>query len=493
MEQTNKIDKTLAASFPASDPPSWNPQNGVGPLTKKMVTKNPFNDEDLKAYDIHYDTDGIIGDAQKRFLTWRSTSMQERCDHLTELAAILEKKKASIAVLITQEMGKPIKESEQEVLKCATLCRYYADELPAMAAGRNINWSTRAGQKNSQVRYQPLGVILGVMPWNFPFWQVMRFAVPTLGAGNTVLVKHASNVSGCSILLEQLFAEAGFPKHCYQALIIDHESAAEVIKDVRIKGVSMTGSTSGGKEIARLAAGEMKPTLFELGGSDPYIVLADADVEQAADICFKFRTLNAGQSCISAKRFIVDEKVVTQFKSALIKKVKALNVGDPGKESTDIGPMARPELKEKLDDQVKRSVEQGAEIVWQHEIKGSSGNFYPPTILFNPSASSPAYAEELFGPVFVIITARDSTDACRIANDTSFGLGAAIFSKDIDQARYLAQEQIEAGMVSINGGVQSHPAVPFGGIGDSGYGRECSEEGFKSFCNAKVITADAPG
>jgi succinate-semialdehyde dehydrogenase/glutarate-semialdehyde dehydrogenase len=484
----NKIDKILNESFPASDPPSWSAVT-AGSTAMPIVTHNPATGLEIESYELSRDLDTIVERSHARFLTWRGTSYQEKSDHLEKLGGILRASSQTLGELIATEMGKPLQEAIDEVKKCASLCDHYSEEIPLYRYGRSIQWEGMSGQKKlSQLVYTPLGPILGIMPWNYPFWQVFRFAVPAIAAGNVVLVKHAHNVTGCALKIEQLFLDAGFPEDVFKALLIDHESTEKLVQMDLVKGVSMTGSTEVGKKIAALAAGSMKPTLFELGGSDPYLILSDADIDQAADDCVEQRMSNCGQSCIAAKRFIVDQTIIGDFTDAIVERCKKLVIGSPVDENTNLGPMARLDLREKLKVQVSTSIEKGAQLVWKGRGINAAGYYFSPIVLTDPPEDSPAYRDELFGPVCTIIPAADEVEACHIANATAFGLGAAIYSRNEDKAYQMATNQIDAGMVAINSKVQSDPRVPFGGIGDSGYGRECGAEGYKAFCNEKIVT-----
>lgn len=419
------------------------------------------------------------------FESWQYSEFDERKKLMRNLADKLEERKEELAKIITLEMGKPILQSIAEVLKCARACRYYADHAQKFLDEISIS----TDHKKSLVHYEPLGTIFIIMPWNFPFWQVFRCAVPAIMAGNTILLKHAENVPQCGEVIEKLFLESGFPDGVFFNLQIDHEQAAKVIEFDGVQGVSLTGSDRAGKSVAQNAGKNLKRTVLELGGSDPFIVLADADIEKAAEIGVKARMQNTGQSCIAAKRFIVEEKIATRFIDEFVKRVNNLKTGDPTKEETEIGPMARMDLMENLDIQVQKSVEKGAKVLTGGKRADISGAYYQPTVLTDIPKDSPAYNEELFGPVASVFVVKDEEEAIKIANDTVFGLGAAIWTKDTDKALKLSRK-IKSGSVFINSMVASDPHLPFGGIKKSGYGRELAEVGIHEFVNIKTVVID---
>ena len=397
-------------------------------------------------------------------------------------ADILEAEKQKFARLMTIEMGKPIKGAVQEVEKCALVCRYYAENAKRHLADQVVE--TNASR--SFVRFQPLGPVLAVMPWNFPFWQVFRFAAPALMAGNVGLLKHSSNVPQCALAIEEIFVRAGFPGGAFQALLIGSEAVGKLIKDRRVVAATLTGSEPAGRSVAALAGKEIKKTVLELGGSDPFIVMASAKMEQAVTTAVKARTINSGQSCIAAKRFILSSAIYGEFERRFIAEMKALQVGDPLKESTDIGPLATQQILKDLDDQVKTSVAAGAHILTGGKKLERPGNFYEPTVLANIPVTSPAFCEEVFGPVALLFRVESIDDAIALANNTTFGLGAAAWTNDTEeQKRFI--EELEAGCVFINGMVASDPRMPFGGIKNSGYGRELGEFGIREFVNIKTV------
>ena len=384
---------------------------------------------------------------------------------------------------MTLEMGKPIAQSRAEVEKCAWVCEYYAENAEKFLSDELI--TTDASK--SFVTFQPLGVVLAVMPWNFPFWQVFRFAAPSLMAGNSGILKHASNVSGCALAIEEVFREAGFPKNLFKTILVPSSEMESVIKNEKIKAVTLTGSVPAGKSVAKTAGSVLKKTVMELGGSDPYVILEDADLEMAAETCVNARLINGGQSCIAAKRFIVVEKIYNEFEKLFVEKMKSKKMGDPFDESNDLGPQASVSLRDDLHKQVEKSIKLGAELLLGGKIPEIKGAYYPPTVLSNVKKGMPAYDEELFGPVAAIIKSKDETEAIKIANDTIFGLGAAVFTSDMKRGEKIAKEKLQAGCCFVNAFVKSDPRLPFGGIKESGYGRELSAFGIKEFVNIKTI------
>jgi succinate-semialdehyde dehydrogenase/glutarate-semialdehyde dehydrogenase len=418
-------------------------------------------------------------DAQRR---WRTTSFGDRARALQATARVLRQQKARWAELLTAEMGKPIVEAEAEIDKCAWNCDFYAEHASEFLADEPVQ--TNATQ--SYVEFQPLGVVLAIMPWNFPFWQVIRFAAPALMAGNGAVLKHASNVPRCALALEEVFNTAGLPGGLFRTVLVPGSETTRLIADPRIAAVTLTGSSVVGEQVASAAGKVLKKQVLELGGSDPFIVLADADLDAAASTAVRARNQNNGQSCIAAKRFIVEEPVADQFTEKFARAVKALNVGDPMRRETNVGPLARGDLRDSLADQVERSVQRGAQPVVGGSALDGKGYFYQPTVLAGVKEDMPAFREETFGPVAAVIRARDPQDAIRIANDTEYGLGANLWTGDIGRARDLAR-QIEAGNVFINGMVASDPRLPFGGVKRSGYGRELGSYGIKEFTNIQTV------
>jgi succinate-semialdehyde dehydrogenase/glutarate-semialdehyde dehydrogenase len=380
------------------------------------------------------------------------------------------------------EMGKPLKQGAAEVEKCALGCDYYADNAEAHLAPETI----KTENSKSYVAFEPLGVVLAVMPWNFPLWQVYRFAAPALMAGNVGVLKHASNVPGCALVIEEIFTQAGFPEGAFRTLLIANKQVQAVIEHPLVRAVTLTGSTAAGKTVAAQAAAVLKKTVLELGGSDPYVVLEDADLDHAVQTCVNSRLINSGQSCIAAKRFIVVEPVLAAFTDRFVALMKTKKVGDPFIEGTDVGPQARRDLRDDLHKQVIASIERGATLLLGGEVPPGKGAYYPATVLADVKPGMPAYDEELFGPVAAIIGAKDEEEAVRIANDTIFGLGAAVFTKDANRGERIARE-LEAGATFVNSSVASDPRLPFGGIKESGYGRELGSYGIKEFVNVKTV------
>lgn len=451
----------------------------------QLKSINPANGEVIHAYDEFQwgEIDNCLDDATDAFCQWRQSPIDKRAELLNALAVKLIEKKEGLAVGISLEMGKPIREARAEIEKCAWVCRYYAENAEKFLTRQEV--PTEASL--SYVSFQPLGPVLAIMPWNFPFWQVFRFAAPALVAGNTVLLKHASNVPACAMAIEQLFLEAGFPEKTFQTLLISSRKIDNVISDKRIQAVTFTGSTPAGRSVAELCGKNLKKSVLELGGSDPYIILADADVAQAADICVKARMLNGGQSCISAKRFIVEDRVYDQFEALVLEKMKTIVMGDPLDEATQLGPLARNNIRLDLQMQVNNSLAKGARMLMGSDNPDLPGAFYPPTVLADVKHGMPAYHEELFGPVVSLIRVQDEKEAICIANDTHFGLGAALFTADAEKGRHIAEHELEAGTCFVNDFVRSDPRLPFGGINESGYGRELSHFGLYEFMNIKTI------
>jgi succinate-semialdehyde dehydrogenase/glutarate-semialdehyde dehydrogenase len=428
------------------------------------------------------DIDAALARASRAFGRWRAQSMAERGQRLRDTARLLRDRRDRYAQLITLEMGKPIAQSVAEIEKCASVCEYFAVNAAQMLAPEEVG----SDATRSYVRFDPLGVVLAVMPWNFPFWQVFRFAAPNLMAGNVGLLKHASNVPQCALAIEQVLRAGGVPAGVFQTLLIESRSVERLIADPRVAAVTLTGSEAAGSQVAATAGKHLKKTVLELGGSDPFIVLADADLDQCCTIAAQARTINSGQSCIAAKRFIVEKPVAREFTARFVDAMRSLRVGDPLDASTDVGPLARPDLLTELHRQVSVSVRKGARLLTGGQRLRRSGWFYSPTVLANVRPGMPAYDEEIFGPVASVIVARDGDDALRIANDSVFGLGASIWTGDTDRAQDLAAH-IEAGAVHINNVVKSDPRLPFGGVKKSGYGRELSAYGIKELTNIKTV------
>ncbi len=459
---------------------------------KTITPTNPATGEDLPSFTLLTETeiDAAIGRSIEAFEALGKTTLAERSRWMNRAAEILEERKNELVTLMANEMGKPVSAGGGEVDKCAWVCRYYAENAEAFLADEVIE---TGDDQDSFVACCPIGPVLAVMPWNFPLWQVFRFAAPALMAGNTGLLKHASNVQGCARAIEEIFDKAGFPGGAFQNLAIDHDGAEQVIADSRVRAVSLTGSTSAGRHIAATAGKHLKKTVLELGGSDPYVVLAAADVELAAKTCAQSRLINSGQSCIAAKRFIVVESVRDEFLERLVTEFREQVVGDPHDEKTTVGPMARTDLRDDLADQVRRSLDAGATCLLGGHVPDQGelarGAYYEPTILNEVVPGMPAFDEELFGPVAAVITARDDEEALELANRSSFGLGGAVFTRDKERGEKLARERIDCGCVAVNQFVASDPRLPFGGVKDSGYGRELSAHGIREFVNLKTITS----
>ena len=419
------------------------------------------------------------------FSSWEAKDLTDRITVVKNLIKILDQKKPELAALITKEMGKPIKQSLAELEKCIKFCEYAATQAPAFLADKK---SLPFAPENSYVMYKPLGVILGIMPWNFPFWQVFRFAIPALLVGNSILVKPAPNVMLCGVELEKLFIKAGFPSGVYQNLSISVEQTEKMIINPRIKGLSLTGSVQAGRKVASLAGQYLKKSVLELGGSDPYVILDSADLKQAAKECVLSRMNNNGQSCIAAKRFIVTNKKAEEFSAFIIEEMSVYQMGDPFISENSLGPLARRDLRDHLHSQVNHLVDRGAKSLLGAKVPERKGWFYPPTVLSGSVSSGiDSFDEELFGPVALIIQVSDEEEAAKVANDSSYGLGSAVFSQDREKAEEWARNRLQAGSCAINQALHSHPALPFGGIKDSGYGRELSAWGFYEFVNIKTI------
>ena len=444
---------------------------------------NPYTGQVLKKFEetTPQQIKFILEKSEKAFEKWRNTGMDERAKLLKNAAHQLREHTREYAETITVEMGKAITESIAEIKKCALVCDYYADNSEKFLADVPV----QVDEGEAYIAHDPLGPVLAIMPWNFPFWQVFRFAAPNLMAGNTGILKHASNVPQCALAIEKVFTDAGFPEGVFQTVLSPSSAIPDLIGQKQIRAVTITGSDKAGREVAEKAGRDLKKTVLELGGSDPFIILEDADIALAAKTAVKARMLNCGQSCIAAKRFIVVKSIADQFIELFEKNFAELRFGDPRNPDTDYGPMARTDLAKDLEQQVKKSVEAGAKIIYGNGLS-EGGVFFHPTILTNISKGMPAYDEEFFGPVALLFVVEDENEALLIANDSPFGLGASLWTKDKERGKRLAR-QIEAGSVFINGMVASHPKVPFGGVKNSGYGRELSEVGIKEFVNTKTV------
>jgi succinate-semialdehyde dehydrogenase/glutarate-semialdehyde dehydrogenase len=450
-----------------------------------LQSVNPATEEKIESYNEHtrQEINTILEKVDKSQKSWKKTEFSERSQLMKRAAEVLRSNSDKYAKLMAHEMGKPITGARSEVEKCAWVCEYYAENAVEFLSDEVIE--TDASQ--SFVTFRPMGVILAVMPWNFPFWQVFRFAAPGLMAGNAGVLKHASNVTGCALAIEEIFREAGFPKHLFRTIKIPGKKVSEIIENPVIKAVTLTGSVPAGKAVAEKAGSLLKKTVMELGGSDPYLVLEDADLEAAAQTCATSRLINSGQSCIAAKRFIVVESVLDEFTEKFTGQMRSKTMSAPMDEESDLGPQARNDLRDELHEQVQKSIEKGAKCILGGKIPERKGAWYPPTILTNVAPGMPAYEEELFGPVAAIIKAKDEEDAIRIANDSKFGLGAAVFTEDAEKGRHIAAKKLNAGCCFVNQFVKSDPRLPFGGVLESGYGRELSHYGIKEFVNIKTV------
>jgi succinate-semialdehyde dehydrogenase/glutarate-semialdehyde dehydrogenase len=449
-----------------------------------FVSLNPATGKRLRVYREHTSVQVAVAAtrAQAAFEDWRRVSFPERARQVRALARALRAQREPLAQLMTSEMGKPIAQARAEVEKCALGCEHFARHAAAFLADERPAGSP----KNSRVTFAPLGVVLAIMPWNFPFWQVFRAAAPALMAGNVILLKHSSNVSGCARAIEKVFTAAGTPRHLLQTLLIPSKKISTLIADPRVCAVTLTGSTAAGKQVAALAGAAMKKGVFELGGSDAYLILADADLDHAAETCAVARLVNNGQSCVAAKRFIVVERVRAAFEKKFVACMATRRMGDPRDPATGVGPLAREDLRADLHAQVRKSVRRGARLLLGGKLPPGPGFFYPPTVLTAVAKGMPAYEEELFGPVAAIIPVRDEAAALVVANDSIYGLGAAIFTKSQKRAAIIAR-QLESGLVFVNDFVRSDPALPFGGVKQSGYGRELGPYGIREFVNVKTV------
>lgn len=450
-----------------------------------MHSTNPTTGKLIKQYDAHdaAEAAAIIEQADTAFGEWKNTDLAQRAELLHRVAKLLEENKDHYAGLMSNEMGKVFKEGVSEIEKCAWVCHYYAEHGAKFLANEPVELDNG----KSFVTFQPLGVILAVMPWNFPFWQVFRFAAPTLMAGNAAILKHASNVCGCALEIEKLFKDASAPENLFRTVLVPGKEAEHLIQHPKIQAVTLTGSTEAGRSVARIAGEYLKKTVLELGGSDPYIILEDANIEAAAAACTKSRMINAGQSCIAAKRFIVVDSVYETFLDKFLHQMQQIKMGNPLTEDTDIGPQASIELRDNLHKQVMASIGAGATCILGGTIPKDEGAFYPPTVLVDVPSDCPAYHEEMFGPVASIIRAKDREEAIQLANDSSFGLGSAVFTRNVAVGEEIAEKQLHAGACFVNDFVKSDPRLPFGGIKQSGYGRELSLFGIREFVNIKAI------
>jgi succinate-semialdehyde dehydrogenase/glutarate-semialdehyde dehydrogenase len=447
----------------------------IDPSTGAVLQEHPFFEAD--------ETESRLVRSRETFERWRSQTIAQRAEHLRALAKVVRERSEDAAGLMADEMGKPLAQGRAELEKCAWLCEHFASEGAVMLAPEPANTDAR----RSYVAHQPLGVILAIMPWNFPWWQVLRFAIPALLAGNTVLLKHAPNTIGCAFAIERALRDAGFPIGCLETLVIDHDVAAQVIADPRVVGVTLTGSTRAGKAVGEAAGRALKKTVLELGGSDPYLVCGDADVPLAAEICVAARLHNSGQTCVAAKRFIVVDTIADEFCERVVAHMRRAVVGPPREPATTVGPLARHDLRDALHDQVERSVAVGARLLLGGVVPEGPGAFYPPTVLDGVRPGMPAADEELFGPVAAVMRVQNEDEGIAVANASPYGLGAAIFSRDVERAEVIARERLEVGCCFVNAQVRSDPRLPFGGVKQSGHGRELGRAGLLEWVNHKTI------
>ena len=448
-----------------------------------IATTDPATGKTIKTFPPDSDAaiDEKLAKAAAVAAQWRKVAFAERSQRMSRAAALLEQRKDALGRLMTLEMGKLKKAGAAEIEKCAAGCRYYAENAERHLAPEPV----QTDAKRSEKRFQPLGPVLAIMPWNFPFWQVFRFAAPALMAGNVGLLKHASNVPQCALAIEEIFREAGFPDGCFQTLLIGSDKVRKVVEDPRVVAATLTGSDAAGRSLASIAGAQVKKTVLELGGSDPFLILPSCELDKAVQVAVTARVQNAGQSCIAAKRFIVHEKIAPEFEKRFVEKMRGLRVGDPQDDATEVGPLASRQVQEDVEQQVRSAREQGATVACGGQRLDRPGFFFEPTVLLNAKGTR-AWEEEVFGPVAAVARAKDLDTAIALANDTQFGLGSAAFTQDAKEIDRLVEE-LEAGQVFINGMVKSDPRLPFGGIKASGYGREISKEGIREFVNVKTV------
>jgi succinate-semialdehyde dehydrogenase/glutarate-semialdehyde dehydrogenase len=457
----------------------------TGTEPRRIQTVNPATNEPGRTYDETsvQEAHAAAAAAHAAFLTWRRTSFAERSAIVRKAGAILRERADELARLMTEEMGKTLDEGRAEIEKCAFQCDWFADHAEGYLAREPVD----LGGSEAFVTFNPLGVVLAVMPWNFPFWQVFRFAAPALMAGNGGLLKHASNVPGCALAIEDVLHQAGVPRDLFRTLLLPSSDVEALIKDDNVAAVTLTGSVGAGRSVATAAGSVLKKCVLELGGSDAYIVLEDADIEAAAKVAATARMVNGGQSCIAGKRFIVVRQVLEQFESALTNAMRSYEMGDPAKEGTKLGPMQSIKARDDIHRQVSDSIRKGARLLLGGKIPDRPGAWYPATILTNVLPGQPAHDEEVFGPVAAIIAAENEADAIRIANASEFGLGSGVLTGDLERGRRIAAEELDAGLSFVNENVRSDPRMPFGGVKHSGYGRECSAFGIREFVNIKSV------
>ena len=453
--------------------------------SEKLQTVNPATGDPGRSYDKHSveHAHEAAAAARAAFLQWRRTSFAERAAVIRRAGEVLRARKDELAMLMTDEMGKTLEEGRAEIEKCAVNCDWFAEHAESYLANEPVE----TGEGETFVTFNPIGVVLAIMPWNFPFWQVFRFVAPALMAGNGALLKHASNVPGCALAIEQVLHEAGVPRDLFRTLLVGSADVEALIKDENVAAVTLTGSVAAGKSVATAAGSVLKKCVLELGGSDAYLVLEDADVLAAAKVAATARMVNGGQSCIAGKRFIVLRSVLEPFEKALTDAMREFGMGDPRKEGTKLGPMQSVKARDEIHAQVSESVRKGARLVLGGKIPDRPGAWYPPTVLTNVLPGQPAHDEEVFGPVAAIIMAENEEEAIRIANGSEFGLGSGVLTSNLDRGRRIAAEELEAGMSFVNDNVRSDPRTPFGGVKHSGFGRECSAYGIREFVNIKTV------
>jgi succinate-semialdehyde dehydrogenase/glutarate-semialdehyde dehydrogenase len=476
-------------------PMSGTPRNAAGEAANGATvhTVNPATGEHGKAYRLHTldEAKSIAAHCAAAQKLWRKTPLAERSKLMHAAARMMRANKARYAALMTEEMGKTVTEGLAEIEKCASAADYFAEAADGFLAPRLQKLGEGAAGGTSQpkafVTFNPLGVVLAVMPWNFPFWQALRFCAPHLMAGNGGVLKHASNVPGCALALEEIFRDAGFPRDLFRTVLIGSQQVKALIEDPSIAAVTLTGSVNAGKAVAAAAGAVLKKTVLELGGSDGYIVLEDADIPKAAQVCAAARMINAGQSCIAGKRFVVIESVRAAFEEAFVEAMRSYVCGDPKDPGTRLGPLQSVRARDEVHEQLKRSVAGGARVLLGGEVPQRPGAWYPATVLTNVTAGQPAHDEEVFGPVAAIISARSEVEAIRIVNGTSFGLGGGVLTRDLARGERIAAEELDCGLAFVNLYVRSDARLPFGGIKESGYGRELSEFGIYEFCNIKTV------
>ncbi|MBU2877606.1 MULTISPECIES: NAD-dependent succinate-semialdehyde dehydrogenase [Aliiglaciecola] len=454
-------------------------------MSNTVKTINPFTEQVLDEFQLLSleEANAAVDKSHEAFLSWRNTPKDQRAELVLSLASTIRENKSELLRLMTAEMGKVRAQGEQEIELCAGICEYTATE--AIKALEDEEREIEGGK--AIISYQPIGVILGIQPWNFPLYQVIRYSISNIMAGNTTVMKHASNVFGMAVEIQKMYKKAGFPKNVYQSLIIKGSMATQLIEHSKVRGVTFTGSDGVGKKVAETAGKHSKKTVLELGSNDAYVILDDANIETAVQACVQGRMINNGETCVAAKRFVVTEAKYDEFKQAFVDQLKNMKMGDPNDKETDLGPMAREDLRDELHEQVKTSIDKGAKVLIGCEIPDMTGYFYPPSVLENVQSGMPAYDDELFGPVAALIKVKDNEEAMKVANDSRYGLGGGIFSADEDKAVKMAIEEFDTGMVNINGYGLAQPNLPFGGVKSSGYGREHGGFGIAEFVNIKSV------